>query len=303
MTLFDSLVDQWGGPTAFRAALGERRLSGRLDPADVEPLISWAGVAEVLVAHRLAPPHLKVVAKAGRQVNPASYLDRTSSPRRATTPYVDIRKLRDVLGTGATLVIDNVDEMLPNIGATAAQLSTMVGEYVQTHLYATAGDTPAFSPHWDVVDVLVVQVEGTKHWDVYGPGTPNPIDADTDPDNTRPDEPEWSGVLTPGDVLYLPRGWWHSVHGMGGTSLHLSYGFQSQTGLAYLSWLGRKARHTAAFRTDIPRTGGTEALDQHAKILIESINQLAQEHPIQEFLAAHAAELVHPAPPRLDDVR
>jgi cupin superfamily protein len=303
MTLFDSLVDQWGGPTAFRAALGERRLHGRLAPAAVESLITWQGVADLLVAHRLAPPALKVVEKAGRQVNPARYLDRTSSPRRRTTPYVDIARLRDVLSTGATLVVDNVDEMLPRLGETARELSTVVGEFTQAHLYATAGDMPAFSPHWDVVDVIAVQVEGEKHWDVYGPGTPNAIDAETDPDNTRPEQPEWSGVLRQGDVLYLPRGWWHGVRGLGGTSLHISYSFQSRTGLAYLNWLGRQAQHAAPFRTDLPRVGGAEAIDQHEKVLLECLTQLAQEHPLRDYLAEHTAALATPVRPGLDGLR
>lgn len=302
MSLFDNLIDQWGGPTAFRATLGERRLHGRIEPAVAESLMTWQGVADVLVGQRLTPPYLKVVEKNGRQVNPSRYLDRTSSPRRRTVPLVDTARLRDVLRTGATLVIDSIDEMLPHLGDTTRELSTVVGEFTQAHLYATAGDTPAFSPHWDVVDVIAVQVEGEKHWDVYGPGTLNPIDAETDPDNTRPDEPEWSGVLRQGDVLYLPRGWWHSVRGLGGTSLHLSYGFQSQTGLAYLNWLAGHARHTAPFRVDVPRVGGDEAVDQHEKALLECLTQLAHDHPLRDYLAEHAAELVPPARPSLEDL-
>jgi hypothetical protein len=302
MTIFDSLLDQWGGRAAFPTALGERRLHGRLPTEALDSLISWEGVAELLINNRLNPPHVKVVQTAGRPVSPSRYFDRTSSPRRKDAPIVDLARLREILRGGATLMIDNIDEMLPRIGRTAWELSAVVGELVQTHLYATAGDVPAFAPHWDVVDVLVVQVEGSKHWDVYGPGTLNPIDALTDPDNTRPDDPEWSGVLVPGDVLYLPRGWWHGVCGTGGTSLHLSYGFQSQTGLAYLRWLSTLARHAAPFRVDIPKSTDDQDVKRHEKVLIECFNQLVQDHPLRDYLATHAEMLVPPAAPRLDEL-
>ena len=299
MTFFDNLIDQWGGRAAFRAALGERRLHGRLPRSDVESLVSWDSIAALMINQRLSPPKVKVVQTAGRAVNPQRYLDQESSPRRKDAPLVDLARLRDILRGGATLMIDNIDEMEPAIGRTAWERSAAVGEIVQTHMYATAGNIPAFPPHWDVVDVLVVQVEGSKHWDVYGPGTVNPIDAKTDPDNTRPDEPEWSGVLSPGDVLYLPRGWYHGVRGTGGTSLHLSYGFQSQTGLAYLKWLSTRARHAAPFRVDIPKTDTDEDVARHEKALIECLNQLIRDHPLRDYLAEHNDKLAAPAQPRL----
>jgi len=300
MTLFDSLIDQWGGRAAFRAALGDRRLHGRLPVAAVESLISWDGVAEILVGQRLNPPHLKVVKSAGRPVAPGRYMDRDSSPRRTNVPMVDLARLREVLRGGATLVVDNIDEMVPAIGHCAWELSEIVHEIVQCHMYATAGDVPAFPPHWDVVDVLIVQVQGSKHWDVYGPGTRNPIDAATDPDNTCPDEPEWSGVLEPGDVLYLPRGWYHGVRGVGGTTMHLSFGFQSQTGLHYLKWLSALARKAAPFRMDIPKSGDEEDVTRHEKALVECLGQLIREHPVREYLAVHTEKLTPPDAPHLD---
>lgn len=302
MTIFDALVEQWGGRAALAAALGRRRLHGRLEPGVAASLVTWTDVAQVLVGHRLTPPEINLIETTGRRVNPARYVDSTSTARRERIPLVDLATVADILAAGATLVVNDIDTVLPGIGETAWDLSELVGEHVGTHLYATRGATPAFRAHWDVVDVLVVQVEGSKHWDVYGPGTPNPISPATDPDNARPAEPEWSGDLYPGDVLYLPRGWWHGVHGTGGTSLHLSYGFQSQTGLAYLAWLTTLAKQAPAFRADVPRTGA-EDLRRHAALLVESLVRLAGDHPLEEYLAAHATGLGRPALPHLDGLR
>jgi hypothetical protein len=299
MTIFDELIEQWGGERAVVAALGTRHLHGRVTPAGAESMISWDGVAELLLRQRLAPPRMKVVHTAGRSINPKLYLDHDSSPRRAENPVVDIARLGKILDSGSTLVIDNVDEMVPHIGDSALALSAVVGEWAQAHLYATKGATPAFAPHWDVVDVLILQVEGEKHWDVYGPSVRHPIDAVTDPDNTCPEKPIWSGVLHPGDALYLPRGWFHGVRGTGGTSIHLSYGFQRRTGVTYLGWLAGFARHVEAFREDLPRGEDPADLERHGKLVGEALAQLVQEHPVTEYLAQHAGRVRPPVNPGL----
>jgi hypothetical protein len=293
MAIFDELIGQWGGERAFVAALGSQHLHGQVTPADAAAMITWDGVADVLLRQRLGPPRMKVVHTGGRSINPKLYLDHDSSPRRAENPVVDLDRLARILDAGSTLVIDSIDEAVPHIGDSAQALSAVVGEWVQAHLYATKGDTPAFAPHWDILDVLIVQVEGEKHWDVYGPATLHPVDAATDPDNTCPAEPIWSGVLHPGDALYLPRGWFHGVRGTGGTSIHLSYGFQRRTGITYLGWLAKIARHVDAFREDLP-LGEADELERYGKLLTEALTQLAREHPVAEYLAAHAQRVVPP---------
>ena len=301
MAFFDQLVEQWGGPAALMSVLGEQRLHGKLPVAALESLITWETMGDLMVTHRLGPPHLRVVETAGRPVNPARYMDNSSSARRKTVPLVDADRLRAILENGATLVIDSVDEMLPPLTKAAYDLSAVVDEPVQCHVYATCGNAPAFAPHWDVLDVLAIQVEGTKRWDVYGPGNRAPLNAETDADNVRPEEPEWSGVLEPGDALYLPRGWYHGVCGTGGTSLHLSFGFQRRTGMTYLAWLTSLLRHAAPYREDLPRAGSPDELERHAKVLTECLLQTVRDHPLAEYLAEHATTLTPPAPLRLGD--
>ncbi len=298
MTFFDPLVEQWGGRADLQSVLGRQRLHGKVPVAAAESLITWDGLGDLMLIQRLGPPHLRVVETAGRPINPAKYMDNKSSPKRKTVAIVDADRLRSILDNGATLVVDSVDEMHPPIWDAAFELSGYVDEPVQAHAYATCGSAPAFAPHWDVLDVLVVQVEGKKHWDVYGLGNKSPLDAETDADNTRPDEPVWSGVLEPGDVLYLPRGWWHGVHGMGGTSLHVSFGFQRRTGMTYLGWLTTLMRRAEPFREDLPRDSD-EALGRRAELLSDCLMQTMREHPVEEYLAEHLKTLAPPAPLRL----
>nr|WP_326813400.1 cupin domain-containing protein [Streptomyces scopuliridis] len=60
-------------------------------------------------------------------------------------------------------------------------------------------------------------------------------------------------VLRPGDLLYLPRGWWHSVAASEGEhSLHLTFGIQTTTGAQLLSWLADDLRRHDVLREDLP---------------------------------------------------
>jgi hypothetical protein len=44
----------------------------------------------------------------------------------------------------------------------------------------------------------------------------------------------WSGTLRPGDVMHIPRGWWHQATRTGtgdGFSLHATFGLTQRTGI------------------------------------------------------------------------
>ncbi|MGW9497833.1 JmjC domain-containing protein [Streptomyces prasinus] len=73
---------------------------------------------------------------------------------------------------------------------------------------------------------------------------------------SRPSEPVVELVLNTGDMLYLPRGWWHAVSASEGVhSLHLTCGMQTATGADLLQWLSEDLRRGTTVRSDLPRFG------------------------------------------------
>jgi hypothetical protein len=86
-----------------------------------------------------------------------------------------------------------------------------------------------------VHDVFVLQVAGQKHWTIHEPVLRDPLR--TQPWNDRAAqvaaaaerEPVIDAVLTPGDALYLPRGFLHSATALGEISAHLTVGVHSVT--------------------------------------------------------------------------
>ena len=74
------------------------------------------------------------------------------------------------LRQGASLVLDGIDRIHPPIRAAADDLMRLVHERVQVNLYLIWGDSHGFNTHWDDHDTFIVQVAGTKHWQVHGQG-------------------------------------------------------------------------------------------------------------------------------------
>ena len=89
-----------------------------------------------------------------------------------------------------------------------------------------------FAPHWDDVDVFVLQLEGSKRWRVFAPPTEEQeLPRHSSKDFGGPAALKRAGyeaacldvVLERGDVLYLPRGFVHeAISSAEEASLHLT---------------------------------------------------------------------------------
>jgi len=136
--------------------------------------------------------------------------------------------------------------------------------------------------HWDDHDVICVQLAGTKHWEVRGPSRPHPMYRDAERNLEPPGDVAWSGMLAAGDVMHVPRGWWHAATRAGageGVSLHVTFGITRRTGVAWAGYLADVARGSELFRLDLgePGAAGAEAL-------ASALSALAREHEPARYL-------------------
>lgn len=94
---------------------------------------------------------------------------------------------------------------------------------------ATAAARQGFGLHFDEMESFVVQLSGTKHWQVYGSvlGLPRPNQRVL-PSRQEAGFPTMEVELGPGDVLYLPRGWAHEARTLGSNSIHATLGANVQ---------------------------------------------------------------------------
>ncbi|WP_106402583.1 cupin domain-containing protein [Actinocorallia populi] len=217
-------------------------------------LLTWPALNEILNTHRLEPPRLRL-ALGGETIRVEEYCEqrtyRRMQPWHAPQPHLLSAQLRK----GATLVLDAIEEMHPPIRDLVSALERQLRTGVQVNAYASWTAKEGFGVHWDDHDVIVIQISGAKRWRVYGPTRPAPLYRDVDFDDAPPTTPIDEFTLRAGDVLHVPRGWWHAAAASTGQpSLHLTCGLTTHTGVDLLAWLIDELRAHEIIRTDIPRT-------------------------------------------------
>jgi hypothetical protein len=280
--LFTGRFLDLAGPEFAADALGERFVRVHLGADAVAGLLTWADLNELLSTRPLTAPRLRLF-RGGTQVPVAGYTrEDSSSGRQSLVPEALYRELRD----GASLVLDSIDQLHPPITRAADDLTRLVRELVQVNLYLVWGDRQGFATHWDDHDTMIVQLAGSKHWTVRGPGRRYPMKVDDDHDHGPPEGVAWEGTIGAGDVLHVPRGWWHAVRGTGELSMHLTFGFTRRTGIDWANWVVEQLYADELFRRDLPRFADESRRRGHAEELIRALTKAVEAHPPAEFLAA-----------------
>lgn len=219
-----------------------RRSAGFADLLDLD------AVDELLSDRGLRTPFVRVV-RDGR-VQPASAFTGGGGLGAEMSDQVRDDLIVELLGEGATVVLQGLHRTWPPLRDFCADLAASLGCAVQANAYLTPGGGTGFAAHYDTHDVFVLQIAGTKNWRVHEPVLPDPLERQ--PWGGRADEvsaradgpPVLDHVMSPGDVLYLPRGWLHAASALDGFSLHITLGLRRPTRYSIVeALLGLAAGH------------------------------------------------------------
>jgi hypothetical protein len=113
----------------------------------------------------------------------------------------------------------------PPLAAFARHLELELRHPVQVNAYYTPRAAQGLPVHHDTHDVFVLQVSGEKRWLVYEPVLELPLRSHRyTAELGEPGPTVLDVTLTPGDTLYLPRGWLHEALTSETDSLHLTVG-------------------------------------------------------------------------------
>jgi ribosomal protein L16 Arg81 hydroxylase len=126
---------------------------------------------------------------------------------------------------GGTLVLDQLHNKDPNLGILCRVLATEFSHRFQTNLYLTPPKGRGFTPHWDNHDVFILQVEGSKQWNIEKERRAFPKKSANMGDEGR----ELRGdlhtfTINQGDVVYIPSGFVHAAECGSEPSLHITLG-------------------------------------------------------------------------------
>ncbi|MFF1920405.1 cupin domain-containing protein [Streptomyces sp. NPDC058221] len=212
---------------------------------DFSDLFSADAVDELLSRRGLRTPFLRV-AKNGSTL-PGSSFTSSAGVGATIADQLDDTALWREFADGATLVLQALQRTWSPVADFSAGLSAELGHPVQANAYVTPPQNRGFDDHYDVHDVFVLQIEGTKRWIVHRPVHTDPLRDQPWTDHrsavaeAAQGEPHIDTVLGPGDVLYLPRGWLHAAEAQGEVSIHLTLGIHTWTRYELAEQLTRAA--------------------------------------------------------------
>ncbi|MFF5387737.1 cupin domain-containing protein [Streptomyces sp. NPDC013012] len=212
---------------------------------DFSDLFSASAVDELVSRRGLRTPFLRV-AKNGSTL-PESAFTSSGGVGATVADQLDDTALWRSFADGATLVLQALQRTWEPVADLASRLGTELGHPVQANAYVTPPQNRGFDAHYDVHDVFVLQIAGTKRWIVHEPVHPDPLRDQPWTDHRAAvadaarGEAHLDTVLGPGDVLYLPRGWLHAAEAQGEVSIHLTLGVHTWTRHALAEQLARAA--------------------------------------------------------------
>jgi hypothetical protein len=278
MLEFDDVIAPLTRDQFFTDYRGKSFLAGKGTTGRFASLLEWEELDSILEQHRLSPPRFRLTIE-GRQIEPFRYM----SPGAGGVPQLNSGKLAACLSGGATLVLDCVEELAPKVRKLAASFRDALhaGNYV--NLYAGWHSQHGLDLHWDSQEIMVLQLSGKKRWQIYRPTRPNPLQEDLEAPPKPAAAPVWDGMLEDGDMLYIPRGWWHVAFPIGEPSLHLTVATIPPHGVDLLHWLVGRLRSHEAVRADLPELNDVKGQKAYLKALRPLVVEALKDDAISEF--------------------
>jgi ribosomal protein L16 Arg81 hydroxylase len=195
-----------------------RRSALRGDPGSI---LTIADLDAVVSAEAIRPPYLDV-AKDGKQVPSAAYTEPIVVQGIYLTDRVLPARVASLFRSGATLTFNALNHHRPNLRHLATRLTEAFGSPAEVIAFLTPAARRGLAPHYDPVDVFVVQLAGTKSWRVWPVPPQRRGDDAGNLDEAALGEPAIAATLAPGDVLYIPYNCAHVATAGDRVSLHLS---------------------------------------------------------------------------------
>lgn len=216
-------------------------------------LLDWAGFNQLLDQTSIWTAETLKLVYNGEPIPPDQYCVASMSlagPSLRPSPA----KVQPLLAMGASIICGDVHELTPGLKALSRDLSSTFAALVGANVYCSFGGVHAFETHFDAHHVFAVQMEGEKTWRLYGNRADSPVDLPTDRLEGQQFFARTRGPLMqevhmrPGDVLYLPRGWYHDAVTVEGASLHVTLSVTPLYGRILFKLLESAAMQDSQFR-------------------------------------------------------
>lgn len=220
------------------------------DPKRFDPLLSIAAIDAHLRTDGARSPRISMADESRNGSAGVPEHEFTLPDGRVDLPNLLMR-----FDAGASLVISQFQETHPPLADFCRGLERLFLHGVQANIYLTPPGAQGFRTHFDTHDVFVMQIEGRKRWRVWdGERLPRPTRRTPWPGNMQPVGEPHELIMSPGEVLYIPRGVMHDAATLPGErSLHVTLGLlESSWAQAMRSLIDDLELSDPALRESVP---------------------------------------------------
>ena len=257
MSTLDAYDDHAGAPFAFDgfasliAPVGKQRFLDdywerkpfvirRNRPGYFDSLLSLSAVDALVGTRVLREPDVRIASDHKKRVFAEFSRDGVANRHSLLSEH----------RAGATLVFDQVDRQHAPLDRALARCEVDLQLPCRANAFLTPPGQQGFHLHYDTHDVVVLQISGTKRWQVCNNPLPLPHEEQQyDHTLSAAAEPLAELTLHPGDVLFLPRGFIHAASANDTTSLHVSIALRTRAlREVAVGALGRGVQQSPALR-------------------------------------------------------
>ncbi|MEU1023358.1 cupin domain-containing protein [Streptomyces sp. NPDC005904] len=163
-----------------------------------------------------------------------------------TDGRADRAKLARLYESGHTIRLGNLQRVIPAMAQVSRDIQQETGYSNYIHTFLTPPANQGLRHHWDQQMAVIVQIAGTKRWQLWEPPVEAPMREHNESWRVWRDHyistweaagPDMEVDLQPGQSLLVPRGWVHNPHVVTDEdSIHLTFAIRERTPM----WLVEK---------------------------------------------------------------
>lgn len=251
----------------FRPGSGKNRFEGLLD---------WHTLRDLIEGGVIPPSQFKLT----YHTNPVA------PPFYLLNGKVNAAKLASLIAQGISVITKPIESYVPALKALCNDIATRIGEVTYADaIVTTSGSGGALKLHYDWFDLIVLQLEGSKRWRIYGPPVIDPVKGmpkQKPPENA----PLFDENLRPGDFLFMPAGFWHHCNNGPNLSLHVAITIRPSAGWHAIQALLPQLLGEEIFRARLTRFGGAAERAAHEAALMARLIEKIGQMSMSELAAA-----------------
>lgn len=198
------------------------------------------------------------------------------------------KEFSEIVADGGSIIFNRMESVSYPVRKICQEFSRYTGADTVANGYISFGGHQAFGNHWDTHDVFAVQLMGRKKWTIFPPTFNLPLpDQRSGPfKDDCPRVPCLEVILEAGDVLYVPRGWWHNAEALlDEQTFHIAVGVHPVLVLDYVKWLAAETFKNGEIFREVLKLDQSGA-DQMTRLAHQVAEEFVNPIALARFAAA-----------------